>query len=193
MSFSDSSPRRTGLSPLAIGLIIGLPLFGIFVLAVCVSLALPTSPAGSASGRGLLVTVRQVEYGCVELADGSRSGEPALFVYFSIKNTTTGRVFRYSTCSNAGWFFSSSAAKLRDNFGNHYRLVLGMGSPVGRTQDARMDPGAEITDAVAFDRPVRNAETLFLDVPFRVFSEFKDDGVITIAIPAKMIFWHDKP
>lgn len=44
MSFDDSTPRRAGLGPLAIGLIVGLPLFSIIFVLLCVLVALRADP-----------------------------------------------------------------------------------------------------------------------------------------------------
>lgn len=141
------------------------------------------------------LTVEKVEFGRVLMAGipnkPVRSNKPALAIFLRLKNTSTTRIYNYRSWADGGWLASDRTATLRDTYENRYNRMGGiLALPVGYTGQARMNPGAIVTDVLLFAEPLRNIEGLILTLPTAAFEQV-EKGSFEVYIPASMVVWRD--
>jgi hypothetical protein len=159
---------------------------------------------GSARQKTVEVGVASVVVGKVRvdslLAQQPLSMQTCLQITVRIRNHSKSQKLEYSTWNGvnalaagvnsllggASVAADTEAARLTDNFGNHYKLVyFGLGTEVsGQHLAESIYPGKSLTDLLLFEIPVDNFQYLELELPA---SKIGGKGMLRLRIPRSMV------
>lgn len=133
------------------------------------------------------LTVRSAFCGRVRESDRA---SPIFVVRLEVANRSDNRVFKYGVMDELR--IGKPHTLARDNHGNKYGLSYDVDAVVrlrGMTREATLHPGDSIRDAIAFDKVVKTADWVDVEVSL---ARCGQDGLARFRLPADFIHWGDE-
>ena len=154
--------------------------------------ALRAGPEKAARIGSIRVIVQSATVGKVSLKKfrgSSESKDDVLIVRLELTNVSPTKKIEYRTWAGDDFaLLDHDFASIRDNFGNTYkRITFGFGAaPEGAVEGSEaIYPNDKLADVLVFEKPVKNAAYLDLDLPAK---NFGSTGTLKFRLPAATTF-----